>query len=388
MEYGWGEEFEAFRMEARAFLEEVKTPALVAEVKQGLEAARRGPELQGLQQEVEDRGWRRMSWPKELGGEGKSPWYTFILMEEFARAELPYQVGFASMVAPAVQKFGTDAQREKWLPALWSGEVTVALGYSEPNAGTDLASLETLSVRDGDEWVINGQKLWTSGANSVSHIWLAARTDPEAPKHKGISMFLVPTDADGITIRGIETMGSGRTNEVFFEDVHVPGDALVGEVNQGWYILANALDHERVGIGAGANMYHTFDRLIAHLREKRPALLEDRRTRTRIAELDLDLAVMNALVLTNASIVATGETPTMEASISKVWTTELRYRLASLAMDLLGREGALAKESDGAAPFEGELEHTYRVSPIQRFGGGTNEVMRDIIARRGLGLPR
>ena len=388
MEYGWGEEFEGFRQEARAFLEQIKTPALVAEVKQGLEAAKRGPELQRLQQEVEDRGWRRMSWPTELGGEGKSPWYTFILMEEFARAELPYQVGFASMVAPAIQKFGTDAQREKWLAALWSGEVTVALGYSEPNAGTDLASLETLSVRDGDEWVINGQKLWTSGANSVSHIWLAARTDPEAPKHKGISMFIVPTDADGITIRGIETMGSGRTNEVFFEDVHVPGDALVGEVNQGWYILANALDHERVGIGAGANMYHTFDRLVAHLREKRPALLQDRRTRMRIAELDLDLAVMNALVLTNASIVATGETPTMEASMSKVWTTELRYRLASLAMDLLGREGALTKESDGAAPFEGELENTYRVSPIQRFGGGTNEVMRDIIARRGLGLPR
>ena len=386
MEFGWTDEQEAFRADVRAFLAEMKTPALVDEIRVPQEA-KRGPELQRLHDAVEERGWLRVSWPEELGGQGKSPWYQFIITDEFARAEIPYQVGFASMVAPAIQRFGTDAQRERWLPGLWSGEITVALGYSEPNAGTDLASLETLAVRDADDWMINGQKLWTSGAHVVSHIWLAARTDREAPKHKGISMFIVPTELPGISIRPIETMGAGRTNEVFFEDVRVPGDALVGEENRGWYILANALDHERVGIGAGAGLKHSFDRLQRHIREKRPELLDSPVVRMRLAELDLDLDVMNALVVTNASIVSSGETPTMEASMSKVWTTELRYRLASVGMDLLGREGALSQDSD-APPSGGDLERTYRGSPVGRFGGGANEVQRDIIARRGLGLPR
>ena len=329
-----------------------------------------------------------MCWPEELGGEGRSQWFQFVLTEEFAKAEIPYGIGFGSMVGPAIHRFGTEAQREKYLPGIWSNEITICLGYSEPNAGTDLAALETLAVKDGDDWLINGQKLWTSAADTASHVWLAARTDPEAPKHRGISTFIVPMNAPGISVRGIMTISGGRTNEVFFEDVRVPGDALIGEVNQGWYIIANALDHERVWIGAGGGLRHIFDRLLAHIHERRPDLLDDAATRRRLAELELDLDVMEGLVLTNASIVASGETPTMEASMSKIWTSELRYRISSTAMDLLGREGALTEESDGFAPLAGELERTYRASPIQRFGGGANEVQRDIIARRGLGLPR
>ena len=388
MEFGWNEELEAFREEVRGFLREFDTPALRKELANRGEAAQLGAEQARLREALEDRGWVRMCWPEELGGEGKSQWFQFVMTEEFAKKEIPYGSGFGSMVGPAVHRFGTEAQREKYLPGIWNNDITLCLGYSEPNAGTDLAALETLAVKDGDDWLINGQKLWTSAADTASHVWLACRTDPDAPKHRGISTFIVPMDTPGISVRPIMTMSGGRTNEVFFEDVHVPSDALIGEVNQGWYIIANALDHERVWIGAGGGLRHIFDRLMAHIREKRPELLEDDATRRRLVELELDLDVMEGLVLTNASIVAAGDTPTMEASMSKIWTSELRYHISNVAMDLLGREGALTEEADGLAPLDGELERTYRASPIQRFGGGANEVQRDIIARRGLGLPR
>ncbi len=388
MEFGWNAELEAFREEVGAFLEAFDTPALREELARRGEAAQPGPEQRRLREALEERGWARMCWPEELGGEGKSQWFQFVMTEEFARWEIPYGSGFGSMVGPAIHRFGTEAQREKYLPGIWSNDITICLGYSEPNAGTDLAALETLAVKDGDDWLINGQKLWTSAAETASHVWLACRTDPDAPKHRGISTFIVAMDTPGISVRPIMTMSGGRTNEVFFEDARVPGDALIGEVNQGWYIIANALDHERVWIGAGGGLRHIFDRLLAHIRERRPDLLADAAVRRRLVELELDLDVMEGLVLTNASIVAAGETPTMEASMSKIWTSDLRYRISSVAMDLLGREGALTEASGGFAPLDGELERTYRASPIQRFGGGANEVQRDIIARRGLGLPR
>ena len=387
MDYGWNEDFEEFRSDVRAFIGGIDTPALREELASGRDDVR-GPLMDAVVDELEQRGWLKQCWPEELGGEGKSQWYQFVLVEEFAKAEIPYGLGTASMIGPAVHRYGTDEQREKYLPQIWNGEMTLALGYSEPNAGTDLASLETMAVRDGDEWVINGQKLWTSAAHMSTHVWLAARTDPEAPKHRGISMFIVPLDAAGVSVRPIITMSGVRTNEVFYEDVRVPSDALVGEENRGWYILANALDYERVTLGSAGQLFHTFDRLLTHVREERPELLEDDAARTRLAEVDLDLSVMKALMLTNASIVATGETPTMEASMLKVWTTELRYTMSSIGMDLLGREGALSEGSDGYEPFKGELENTYRVSPFLRFGGGTNEIQRDIVARRGLGMPR
>lgn len=385
MEYGWNEEFKSFREEVRAFIREVKTPALMAEVAAGGRGAGPTPELDAMHDAIEARGWVKMCWPVEIGGEGKSPWFRYILGEELSLADIPYGGGTSGMIGPAIERFGTDEQKAKYLPDIWSGRMTLALGYSEPNAGTDLASLETMATRDGDDWVVNGQKLWTSGAHVDTHIWLAARTDPDAPKHRGISMFIVPLTAQGVTVRPIWTMSGYRTNEVFFEDVRIPGDALIGEPGRGWYILANALDFERVVLGDGATLVPPFHRLVSDIRERRPELLADKAVRTRLCDLELDLEVMRALNLTNASIVATGETPTMEASMSKVWTTELRYRLGSTGMDLLGREGAL---SDEPGPIGGEMDRLYRISPFLRFGGGTNEVMRNIIAQRGLGLPR
>lgn len=388
MEYGWNDEFEGFRGEVREFIRSIKTPQLMDEIGTANEEGRPGPATFKIRDALDDRGWVKMCWPEEFGGEGKSGWYNFILAEEMTRAELPYGRGTASMIGPAIQRFGSEEQKQKYLPQIWSGDMTLALGYSEPNAGTDLASLETAATKDGDDWILNGQKLWTSGAHTSTHVWLAARTDPTAPKHRGISMFIVPLDAPGVSVRPIWTMGGVRTNETFYEDVRLPADALVGEPGRGWYILANALDFERVALGDGSALNKSFSRLVKGVRERRPEKLKDETTRMRLAQIELDLEVMRALILTNASIVARGDTPTMEASMAKVWTTELRYTMSNAAVDILGRAGVIASGSGDQEITGGEMERAYRASPFLRFGGGTNEVQRDIIARRGLGLPR
>lgn len=388
MDFGWNEEFAQFRVEVQQFIKTFDSPQLRSELAAGSTTNHSGPAMENMRAEIDARGWVKMCWPKDLGGQERSPWYQFILQDEFGRAGIPYGRGTATMIGPAVQRFGTEEQKAKYLPGIWSGEIQCALGYSEPNAGTDLASLETVASRDGDEWVINGQKLWTSGAHTSTHVWLAARTDPAAPKHRGISMFIVPLSSPGISVRPIQTMSGYRTNETFYTDVRVPHDALIGEPGRGWYILAHALDFERVAIGGGVGALRlTFGKLIKDLRDNSAESLKQSSTRGRLAEIALDLEVARAIAMTNAAIVASGAVPTMEASMAKVWTTELRLTMSSTAMDLLGRRGALSKESN-EAPAGGELEYMYRDTPHLTFGGGTNEIQRDIIARRGLGLPR
>jgi alkylation response protein AidB-like acyl-CoA dehydrogenase len=301
---------------------------------------------------------------------------------------MPYGNLTYTSIGPSIQHFGSEEQKQRWLPGIWGGESCFAIGYSEPNAGTDLAALRTRAVRVGDEWVINGQKIWTSLADVATHIWLAARTDPDLPKHQGISVLVVPSDAPGLTIRPLHAMYGGHTCETFYDDVRVPVDHLVGGLNQGWGIVMHALNHERVGLAATGGLARLFDQLVAHLAEARPEKLEDPVVRRRLAELALDLHEHRALALRNAWIISKGGTPIAEASMAKVSGTELRTRLANTGMDLLGRYGALSKESGSLAPAEGRLEWAFRISPIFRFGGGTNEVMRDIIAGAGLGMPR
>lgn len=386
MNFEWDKEYRDFRQQVREFIQQHRTPELVAEMRSG--EMGRGPRIEAFRRELGKRGWLRMCWPKEYGGEAKSPWYQYILIEELEYWAMPYGSLTVTSIAPAIMAFGSDEQRKKYLPGIWNGEYNFAIGYSEPNAGTDLAALETRAVRDGDEYVINGQKIYTSMAEISSHVWLAARTDPEAPKHRGVSMFIVPLDSPGVSVRPLITMAGMRTNETFYEDVRVPASSLVGEEHRGWYIIMHALDHERVGIAPTGGLVRAYDELIDYLRESRPHLLKNPHVRLRLSEMRVDLAMQRALATKNASIIAEGRTPTMEASMVKVWSSELRYRLNSLAMDLLGRYGGLRRESDELAPAGGRLEMAYRASPILRFGGGTNEVQRSIIANRGLGLPR
>jgi alkylation response protein AidB-like acyl-CoA dehydrogenase len=341
MDFGFAPEFARFQDEVRRFARRWSGPELHREVERSDEGRIRGPITRAIREEIERRGWLKMCWPVALGGEGKSLWYQFILSEELSYAGIPFSRGTASMIGPAIERFGTEEQKRAYLPGLWSGDIICALGYSEPNAGSDLASLETRAVRDGDEWVINGQKMWTSGAHNSTHVWLAVRTDPEAPKHRGISMFIVPLNTPGISVRPLRTMSGLRTNETFYDDVRVPNAALIGEPNRGWYVAANALDHERVTLAPLGPLVEQYDRIVAYIATERPDLLANPSVRLRLAELKVDLHMQRALRTTNAAIIAGGGTPTMQASMAKVWSSELRYRMTSVAMDLLGRYGAL-----------------------------------------------
>lgn len=387
MNFGFPADMEEFRSSVRSFAASVQGAELDEEIALGEAGVVKGPVTDRIRSELDRRGWMKMCWPTEFGGEGRSAWYQYILNEEMGKAHVPIP-RVTGGVDHAVMRFGTEQQKAKYLPGMWNGDIIIALGYSEPNAGTDLAALQTQAQRIGDEWVINGQKLWTTHSHVATHVWLAARTDPDAPKHRGISMFIVPLNSPGITVRPIWTMSGERTNETFYEHVHVGTDALIGEENKGWYIAANALDYERVQLGSAIDLVECFEGMVEHLEKVRPAVLARPSVRLQLAEMKLDLHVHRALKLLNADLVARGETPTMVASMVKIWSSELRYRMSSAQLDILGRSGLLTKESGEEAVNEGTAEQTYRFSPVFRFGGGTNEVQRDIIAQRGLGLPR
>jgi alkylation response protein AidB-like acyl-CoA dehydrogenase len=386
MEFVWEPEYVTFRNELRAFIMEWRTPELLQEYKETYGGG--GRHIAAFHQEIDRRGWMRMCWPKQYGGDAKSMLYQYVFIEEMEYWGMPYGNLTFTSVAPSILSFGSEEQKKLYLPGIYRGELCFALGYSEPNAGTDLASLRTKAELDGDEWVINGQKIWTSLADVSTHIWLAVRTDPSARKHAGISILIVPTDSPGVTIRPLYTMYGGHTNETFYDDVRVPVGNVVGGVNQGWSIVMHALNHERVGLAALGGLARIYDELVEYLRGVHPDKFADPVVRSRLAELQVDLREHRALALRNAWIISQGGTPIAEASMAKISGTELRTKLASAAMDLMGRYGGLSAESGESAPFGGRAEFNFRLSPIFRFGGGTNEVQRDIVAAAGLGLPR
>ncbi len=386
MEFEWDAEYAEFRRDLRAFIQERRTPELLAEYAATYGG---GGELIGaFHKELDERGWMRMCWPVENGGEGRNMLYQYIFVEEMEYFGMPYGNLTFTSIAPSIVAFGSEEQKAAYLPGIFRGEYCFAIGYSEPNAGTDLASLRTKAELDGEEWVINGQKIWTSLADVSTHIWLAVRTDPNVRKHAGISIMIVPTDTPGLTIRPLYTMYGGHTCETFYDDVRVPKENVVGGVNQGWGIVMHALNHERVGLAATGALGRIYDQLVEYLLASRPEKLEDPTVRRRLAELEVDIREHRVLALRNAWIISQGGTPIAEASMAKVSGTELRTRIANTAMDILGREGALSAENGERAPFEGRAEFNFRLSPIFRFGGGTNEIQRDIIAAAGLGLAR
>jgi alkylation response protein AidB-like acyl-CoA dehydrogenase len=386
MNFEWEPEYTEFRDELRAFIAEWRTPELLQEYAETYGGG--GQRIRAFHDALDERGWMRMCWAPEVGGEGRSMLYHYIFVEEMEYWGMPYGNLTFTSIAPSIQAFGDEAQKQAYLPGIFRGEYTFALGYSEPNAGTDLASLRTRADRDGDDWVINGQKIWTSLADVSTHIWLAVRTDPNARKHAGISIVIVPTETPGITIRPLHTMYGGHTNETFYDDVRVPVANTVGGVNQGWPIVMHALNHERVGLAATGALGRLYDQLVAYLKAEQPEKLADPAIRLRLAELELRLREHRTLALQNAWIISKGGVPISEASMAKISGTELRTHLANVAMDLMGRAGGLSAESGDRAPFDGRAEFNFRLSPIFRFGGGTNEVMRDIVAAAGLGLPR
>jgi len=331
-----------------------------------------GPVLRKFRAKMAERGWLALTWPVEYGGSGRTTFEQFLLMDEFAYWGAPAIDLTASAVAPTIMRFGTDEQKKRWLPAILSGDVECAIGYSEPDAGSDLASLRTSARRDGESWVINGEKLWNTGAEFATHEWLVVRTDPDAPKHKGLSVFMVPINATGVTVQPIVTWGGIRTNSVHFDDVRVDADALIGAENDGWRYLTTALDFERVSIGVTGGLRRLYDETLRSLRDN------DVDVRHRLAELSVQIESARLLNYRAAWMVDQGLMPNAEASMTKVVTTELQASVSAAVLELV--------EPDS---FAAELaRHMYRQAPYLRFGGGTNEIQRDIIAQRGLGLPR
>ena len=390
MELRFSEKDEALRKEVRAFLkdnikEEDASGGFMNRTDESFEDAKK------FNAELGKRGWIAPAWPKEYGGLGASIYEQMVFNEEFGYYGAPdtgtrgFGVG---MIGPTLIIHGNEDQKKRYLPRITSGEDIWCQGYSEPGAGSDLASLQTRAVRDGDELVINGQKIWTSGAHTADAIFALVRTDPQAPKHRGISFVLIDDiHTPGITVRPLIDLGNNHYfNEVFFEDVRIPATNLVGELNRGWYVGMTLLDFERSNIGGAVGARRSLNHLVATVKAD-PVLrdrLKDRSIREEIAQRYIETEVMYQFSLRIISMQNRGELPNDEASMSKLYASELTQRIAGTAMRVLGTTGNLldASRTTNTIPrhYLGAVPATIR--------GGTSEVQRNVIATRGLGLPR
>lgn len=379
----------AWRNEIRDFLKENMTSEIASEQRAG-DPIIKGPLAKEFVKRVEKKGWIGIGWPKEYGGMGETMVKQFIFLEEFRYARAPMIGMTLTSLAPTIMRVGSEEMKEEWIPKIIRGEVELALGYSEPEAGSDLANLKTKAIPDGDEFVINGQKIWNSEAHVATHEFLACRTDPTVPKHKGISIILVPIDHPGVTVRPIETWGDVRTNEIFFDNVRVPKSNLVGELNEGWSYAMMALNLERFDIGSIADVRRLLDELISFLKDTAidgEILSKDKIVRHRIAELYMELEVCKLLCYVSAWMIDVNKVPIKEMLMSKIMGSELKAKVGDVGTKLMDFYGQL-RQGSGRAPVNGDLERLYRIAPFYRFGGGTNEILRDTIAQKGLGLPR
>ena len=340
--------------------------------------------------DIGNTGWIGLGWPSEFGGQARTPIEQIALMETMERSEAP-RIG-AAIQANALMMFGTPTQQKRYLPEILRGEAMHGMGYSEPEAGSDLAALRTRAVKDGDNWIINGQKIWTTTWWG-KYMFLAARTDPEAkPPHAGISMFIVPMDAAGITVRPATTMYDGTFANIFYDNVRIPADNIVGEVNGGWKVLTGALAYERGLVGGGIvlKVAHAFEQLRRRILTEdggtRP-LRDDPIVRDMMATLACEIEVGRQLMVHCAELAADGITPPEYGAISKVFSGELMERFGEAALEILGMRATLSEQMPGAID-NGRFEQNLRHSLMWVISIGTNEIQRSLIAQRGLGLPR
>jgi alkylation response protein AidB-like acyl-CoA dehydrogenase len=378
------DEQQAFLDGLRRYLDGLDTEAVVADWERDFTLIT-GPSREFLQQLGRD-GWLGVGWPVEYGGQGRSAIEQWLFLEEMAYRRLPSGNLTISSIGPVIAEFGSETQKRRYLPGILAAELEFAIGYTEPDAGTDLANLQTRAERRADgSWVVNGQKVFTTGASIATHLWLAARTGAPDSRHRGISLFVVPMDTPGITVRPLWTQSGERTNEVFLDDVVVDASGLVGAEDGGWAVITHQLDLER--LFCSGLLRFEFERLVRWKAERDGGAVRDPLARHRLAVLGADLEVSRLFNLRAAWMIDAGDTPYAEASMAKVWYSELRQRLALDGLDLFGPDGQLEWQQDGA-PEGGHFEHAYRASTVFKFGAGTNEVQRSIIAQRALGLPR
>ncbi|MFE7356561.1 acyl-CoA dehydrogenase family protein [Streptomyces sp. NPDC057543] len=331
-------------------------------------------------------GWLGIGWPKEYGGQGRSIEEQYVFFDEVQRAGLPFPFVTVNTVGPTLMAYGSDEHKERFLPGILSGDTVFAIGYTEPEAGTDLASLTTRAVRDGDGFVVDGSKIFTSGANTADHIWLAVRTDPDAPKHQGISILVVPTDAEGFSWSPIRTVGGMVVTATYYSGVRVPATEAVGEVNGGWRLITAQLNHERIGLAAlGGRMIQLWERVLEWA--KANGTIELPWVRHEFARTHARLEAMRLMNWKMTGAVAQGTLTGAEAGAAKTYGTETHIEVQRSLTQILGAAGRVRPESPGAV-LAGQVEQLSRQGIVNTFGGGVNEILRDMVATQGLGLPR
>jgi alkylation response protein AidB-like acyl-CoA dehydrogenase len=386
MDFQFSREDEAFRREIRSFLA-AEWPGGTGDA--SVDSDEEYQQERAFEKKLAERGWLTLAWPAAYGGQGASHIRQAIMKEECSYFRAPIGGGpggqATGLVGPSVMTWGTEEQKERFLPPIARGEVTWCQGFSETNAGSDLASIQTRAERQGDHYVLNGHKVWTSGAAYADWIHVLARTDPAAPKYKGISYLLVDMRSPGISYRPIaEVTGRAGFYETFFDNVAVPVNNLLGEENRGWYVATTTLGFERSGINRIGAIARAFDELVAELRSRGRARPQ---VAARLAEQRIELEVGRWLAYRVPWLQDCGAQPNYEASVSKMYATELAQRFANTAVNALGLAGTRGLFSDGA-PIEGRASFTYLLTAHWTISAGTSEVQRNIIAQRGLGLPR
>ncbi len=378
----------ALRREFRDYFSKLIKP----EYREELRNAESGDLYKELIRQQGKDGMLAVGWPEEYGGRGLSESEQLIRYEESLLAGAPTPFVTLNTVGPAIISRGTDEQKKRFLPGIAAGELHFSIGYTEPGAGTDLASLKTSAVREGDHYVVNGNKVFTSGAEGADYVWLAARTDPDAPKHKGISILVVDTKDPGFSYGEIETVGSVRTNVSYYTDVRVPTDMIIGEENGGWRLITEQLNHERVGLAAwGIQGWKIFRDAMAWARATTGPdgrrVIDDPLAQRNLAEVYAHLEAMRVM---NARMAWQLDRNPMDAvfpSAIKVYSTEILLEICRLLMEVVGPHSLIAAGSEGSA-LHGNLEHEYRRATINTFGGGVVEVLRGLVATHGLGMPQ
>jgi alkylation response protein AidB-like acyl-CoA dehydrogenase len=388
MYIGYTEEQEALRRELRDYYSKLLTPEVEAEL---AHSSGVGPAVRRVVRQMGSDGWLGIGWPKEYGGQGRSAIEQFVFFDESMRAGAPVPMLTINTVGPTIMNFGTPEQREFFLPKILAGEIHFCIGYSEPGAGTDLANLKTRAVRDGDEYVINGQKIFTSLAGGADYVWLATRTNPEVKKHKGISMFVVPMDTPGISVVPMHLMSEHNINQTFYEDVRVPATNLVGGENNGWSLITNQLNHERVTLCSPGIIERALTDVRAWAQQTKLAdgrrVIDQEWVQVHLARVHARLEFLRLINWKVAWSATEGRLEVADASSIKVFGTEFYLEAFRLLLEVIGEVGYL-REGSPESVLKSRLERNYRSLLILTFGGGTNEIQRDLIAMFGLGMPR
>jgi alkylation response protein AidB-like acyl-CoA dehydrogenase len=376
------------RKELRAYYRELFTPELRAALDREFEEVG-GPVYRQVVARMGRDGWLGIGWPKEWGGQGRGPIEQLIFWEETYRARAPLPIISVNTIGPTLMRFGTEEQKRTLLPGILRGDLHFGVGYTEPGAGTDLASLQTKAVRDGDDWVIDGQKIFTTHAQDADYIWLAARTDPDAPKHKGISIILVPTSSPGFSVTPIYTLGGERTNATYYANLRVPVSNTVGPPNAGWSLITSQLNHERVTLATPGIADRVLDEVWSWACEGRAGErpIDEPWVQLSLARCAAKLDALKVLNWRSAWSLEAGQPHPAEASAVKVMGSEFFVECYRLLLEITGAAGTVVAGEPGCL-FGGLLERAYRSATTLTFGGGVNEIQRDIIAMTALGLPR